>query len=321
MHVLRILDLSKVINLTIVYGVFNTPRHFQTEKIRISKKKNVAPSPPPLPQRDPTTSIFCFSDEMSLVSYFTHRKKNVLLLSTAHATEAINAATSKPEIIMDYNKNKGGVDTFDKMIRGYTCRRKANRWPMTIFFNMVDIAALAAYRLYGLEHPTWYAKNVLENRRVFLRELAYELAEPHLKKKEEKGRLKPSVKTAMTLIGFKFKAAEASKTFPEKYMTTKSERCDPCKAERGTAGAKGKKDTKTTATCDICYVHRCVKHHIRVCEDCYMKYFTTPEDGMTDDDEEEDDVAAADKPSTSGEPPAKRPRGHSPVNLAEYDEE
>ncbi|TWW54799.1 C3a anaphylatoxin chemotactic receptor [Takifugu flavidus] len=39
--------------------------------------------------------------------------------------------TKKPTIILDYNKNKGGVDNLDKLTATYTCQRMTRRWPMT----------------------------------------------------------------------------------------------------------------------------------------------------------------------------------------------
>lgn len=152
-------------------------------------------------KRGPLSSVFCFSDEISLVSFTTHdANKNVLLLSTAHATEEINDRTSKPIIIHDYNDKKGGVDTFDKMLRGYTCKRKSNRWPMACFYNMIDVAALAAYRLYELGHPNWNT-NKSEKRKVFLKELAMELVQGQLDNRSKKP-LKQSVKIAMDLINY-----------------------------------------------------------------------------------------------------------------------
>ncbi|XP_036344164.1 piggyBac transposable element-derived protein 4-like [Rhagoletis pomonella] len=42
-------------------------------------------------------SVFCFSKSMQLVSFTTHSKKNVLLLSTAHSSEDVNPVTKKPQ--------------------------------------------------------------------------------------------------------------------------------------------------------------------------------------------------------------------------------
>ena len=54
----------------------------------------------------------------------------------------------KPEIVTFYNSTKGGVDTFDQVIRCYSSKRKTNRWPVALFFNVLDIAAYNAYILY-----------------------------------------------------------------------------------------------------------------------------------------------------------------------------
>lgn len=130
-------------------------------------------------KRGAISSSFCFSGVCELVSFTTHTKKNVLLLSTAHATKDVDPKTGKPLVILDYNQHKGGVDTFDKMLRGFTCKRKSNRWLMAIFFNMVDVAALAAFRLYELCHPSWNL-NKSEKRKIFLKELAFDLAKANM---------------------------------------------------------------------------------------------------------------------------------------------
>lgn len=146
------------------------------------------------------------------MSFTSNSKKNVLLLSTAHASEEINPTTGKPVIIHDYNEHKGGVDTLDKMLRGYTCKRKTNRWPMVVWFNMIDVAAFAAFRLYESCHPAWN-NNKSEKRKVFLKELALELAQKHLQNRS-KTAVKSSVKIAMDLIGFKCVASTAVRPMP-----------------------------------------------------------------------------------------------------------
>lgn len=51
----------------------------------------------------------------------------------------------KPQIIIDYNKTKSGVDTMDKLVQTYTVKRQTRRWPVAIFYDMIDISALNAY--------------------------------------------------------------------------------------------------------------------------------------------------------------------------------
>lgn len=56
--------------------------------------------------------IFGFQQDAMIVSYSPERNKTVVLLSTEH-NNADLSANGKPEVIMTYNKGKGGVDHFD----------------------------------------------------------------------------------------------------------------------------------------------------------------------------------------------------------------
>jgi len=51
----------------------------------------------------------------------------------------------KPQIILDINKCKGRVDMMDHLATNYSCRRNIRRWPMTLFFNILDVGAIASY--------------------------------------------------------------------------------------------------------------------------------------------------------------------------------
>jgi hypothetical protein len=46
------------------------------------------------------------------------------------STQAItaNEIKNKPMIIINYNKNKGGVDVLDRVISNFSCVRKTNRF-------------------------------------------------------------------------------------------------------------------------------------------------------------------------------------------------
>ncbi|KAM3601541.1 uncharacterized protein V6R79_014643 [Siganus canaliculatus] len=112
-------------------------------------RKNRPELPPELLRlqgREILSSTFAFTATPTLVSYIPKRAKNVVLLSTKHrAPEISSGEKRKPQMIVDYNSCKGGVDTMDKMISTYTCSRRTRRWPLAIFFNMLDMSALNAY--------------------------------------------------------------------------------------------------------------------------------------------------------------------------------
>ncbi|CAF1271559.1 unnamed protein product, partial [Didymodactylos carnosus] len=65
--------------------------------------------------RDVGSSIFGFSDNLTLVSYVPKKNKAVLLLSSMHHDNKVDTGTGKPNIVLDYNKTKGAVDTIDEM--------------------------------------------------------------------------------------------------------------------------------------------------------------------------------------------------------------
>ena len=119
-------------------------------------KPEVSQELQPNRQRPKDSSIFCFDGQLTLVSYMPKESKAVVLLSSMHHKAIINEEIQrKPEIILYYNETKGGVDRMDQMVRVYSCRRKINRWPMSFFFNMIDVASVAAYILWTTKNSHW----------------------------------------------------------------------------------------------------------------------------------------------------------------------
>ena len=80
----------------------------------------------------PSRFVFQHDDAITLVAYIPRRLRSVLLLSSSHTSPDIDESGEKrkPQMINDYNKSKGGVDTFDENVEEYTCRRKTARWPL-----------------------------------------------------------------------------------------------------------------------------------------------------------------------------------------------
>jgi hypothetical protein len=95
---------------------------------------------------------FRYQNRAMLASYCPKKGKTVILLSTMHEIGEISEdKTKKPQMIIDYNRTKSGVDTMDKLVRTYTVRRQTRRWPVAVFYNIIDTSALNAYR-YRLIH-------------------------------------------------------------------------------------------------------------------------------------------------------------------------
>lgn len=79
-------------------------------------------------KREPVASsrfVFDHSLGATMVSYVPKKNRLVLLFSTMHSDNKVSSEDhKKPEIILDYNKTKGAVDTLDQMVGTYTCKRK-----------------------------------------------------------------------------------------------------------------------------------------------------------------------------------------------------
>ncbi len=119
-------------------------------------KKNKPELPAEIVQvknRAPLYSKFAFTDTTAVVSYCPKKKQNVILMSTLHKDAAVSSGhDKKPTIILDYNKNKGGVDNLDKLTATYTCQRMTRRWPIVVFYSILDVSAYNAFMLWTHIH-------------------------------------------------------------------------------------------------------------------------------------------------------------------------
>ncbi|XP_019201084.1 uncharacterized protein LOC109194765 [Oreochromis niloticus] len=95
-----------------------------------------------------TTQVFSTS-AATLTAYAAKLKKTVYILSSMHSVvQTDNTTKRKPNTVTLYNTTKCGVDVMDLMVREYTVHRETRRWPVAVFFDMIDMAALNALVLY-----------------------------------------------------------------------------------------------------------------------------------------------------------------------------
>ena len=87
------------------------------------------------------------------------------------------ATKMKLEIVTFYNKTKCGINVADQMARQYTVKAGTGRWPVVVFYNILDLAYINAYVLY--KKKTGDAIS----RRNFMFQLATKLREGHVQKK------------------------------------------------------------------------------------------------------------------------------------------
>ena len=66
-----------------------------------------------------------------------------------------------------------------QLVATYTCQRKTMRWPIVIFFNMLDVSAYNSFVLWTEMDPMWNKQKCFK-RRLFLEELGEALVTPFM---------------------------------------------------------------------------------------------------------------------------------------------
>ena len=120
------------------------------------------------------TEVFRHNDQtaITLTSYQCKAAKNVAILSSLHLDVQVSSDENpkkKPDSILYYNETKVGVDVFDQMARLYSVKAASRRWPMHVFYNVVDMALINSWVIY---------KHVCQSnisRREYIQKIAEEL--------------------------------------------------------------------------------------------------------------------------------------------------
>lgn len=132
-------------------------------------------------------SFAVFQKNVTLCSHMPEKGRTLMLLSTMS-----NNITSEQEeidkIVDFYNKTKFG-DKMHKMIKKYSTFRRTDNWFVTFFYNILDIAAFAAYIIYmennSMKVDMEEEANKPDTRRIFLRKLGEELCMPMIQDRSQ----------------------------------------------------------------------------------------------------------------------------------------
>lgn len=219
-------------------------------------RKNKPELPNQMTNKEVHSSSFYFTDDTTIVKYIPKKNKNVILMSTMHHDKSISSRPDKkPEMILDYNANKGVVDTLDQLLNTYTC--KTNRWPMIIFYNMLDTSAYYAYILWTSIDSKWNEKK-LTKRRLFLEELGKSLIAPYIQARQNFPRTEESRNIVQKIQG-KRQNESSSTSAVNLHLSNKRARCKFCPSSN---------DNKTNILCNICEKHICKSHVTYYCPNC-----------------------------------------------------
>lgn len=132
------------------------------------------------------------------------KNRSVIVLSSMHHYARIPDEANiqhKPDILLYYNETKSGVDNLDHLLRLYSCKRKVNRWPVCLFFNMLNCAAFAAYFVWMKKYPEWNQGQLYKSC-LFLRELDRPMLEEYMYRRLENPQyFTPDMKLSFNALG------------------------------------------------------------------------------------------------------------------------
>lgn len=111
-----------------------------------------------------------YEDKVTLLCQRVKPTKRIQILSTVHHNPTV-IENQNSHIHMFYNATKGGVDTFDQICSALTCSRKTRRWPVCVFYGILNIVVNNSFFI----HQN-LPGNKLYNRREFSVDLAMDLA-------------------------------------------------------------------------------------------------------------------------------------------------
>ncbi|XP_058983469.1 piggyBac transposable element-derived protein 4-like [Musca domestica] len=136
-------------SIPLAKGLLNEPYKLTLVGTIRSNKREIPEEIKNTRARKVGTTMFCYDGPLTLLSYKPKPSKMVYLLSSCNEKGTIDDKTGKPDIILYYNETKGGVDTFDQMCSLMSCSRKTNRWPMAVFYGMLNAAFINSYVIYA----------------------------------------------------------------------------------------------------------------------------------------------------------------------------
>lgn len=155
----------------------------------------------------------------TLTVYQGKKDKNVSLLSSYHEQVSFDTESlkKKPNVVESYNKTKFGVDAIDNMTKIYNVKCRSRRWPVVVFFNILNLAAINSWILFKSINKSKIT------RQTFIRSLIDELLEL-VKSKGRSTSTTPTTPVTPSLLKKRTANSSVSTTPPSSKKTSLSER-------------------------------------------------------------------------------------------------
>ncbi|XP_048872236.1 piggyBac transposable element-derived protein 4-like [Brienomyrus brachyistius] len=204
--------------------------------------------------RQVCSSKWVFTPSTTLVSYIPRKHKNVVFMSTFHKTVGLAHTKKEPRIILEYNRSMGAVKRLKKCTDAYSCRRETTRWPLALFFDMLDLSLHNSFVIWTKVSSTPDTQK-LNKRSLFLQALGEALVTPAAQKRSPLSHnpFAGSIVRGISQAASVFTALESREV-----TEGTRKRCRFCKCS----------DVKTLSVCGKCGINVCKSHVAINCQAC-----------------------------------------------------
>ena len=100
------------------------------------------------------TKVIKWKDKRDVLMISTKPSHSATLVETGKTNKS-NERVMKPQVIVDYNKGKQGIDLSDQLSTYYTCLRRSKKWYQKVTFEMIfEVSIVNAYLIYKENYDT-----------------------------------------------------------------------------------------------------------------------------------------------------------------------
>ncbi|XP_049286255.1 uncharacterized protein LOC125765306 [Anopheles funestus] len=211
------------------------------------------------------STLAAYHDTVTLVSYVTRRKELTLLMSSFTEADPEESEESDEnqkqnqhfQLVELYNRNKATVHSIQQMCTMYDVVRSTRRWPMVVFFNLMNLSAINAWCIYQLNNP---GESKI-SRRDFLVNMSLELLRPQARRRLDNKTIARTLKQRIaTFLGLNREEYETVPVFENR--PDSRGRCYLCSRAR---------NKSTRMSCHNCGKFTCNAHCAHLCRTCYME--------------------------------------------------
>ena len=223
-----------------------------------NNRKDVPPKAKSISGRRKGDSVFLYTNDHFMCSFWDKKKKPVLLLDSFANVGCHQDGYCKPDTVNEYNSTKSGVDNIDKLIRMNSMKRKCRRWSYGFAMNLLDVCVING--MYVFKNTREMAHKEKTFHFEFLLAAGRMMVQNHLQQRmKTAAAIQPEVKQAFLSLGFMKNSDPRESANSIKLLPTQ-QRCHMCSR---------KEDRKTKVTCSLCSRPVCNMHRCSMCTNCH----------------------------------------------------